>query len=178
MQRRWGELQVRKLNSLEVHVIECTQAVQAIPHHRTLSSSSSVELELSASNHVTSRDGETACREDYDKQLVKGYMKATSSMRRQKKILAQLQLPSWLGITSLGLEISGQRSLFTMSLNVQVYRNVEWDAPIMQYAREGNVRGIQELISLGKATPFDRWSLHETVLNVCESTPPIAPDRL
>jgi hypothetical protein len=53
-----------------------------------------------------------------------------------------------------------------MSLDVKVYRNVAYVAPIMEYAREGNVQAIQEMFSNGTATPHDICDDYGTVLKV------------
>lgn len=53
-----------------------------------------------------------------------------------------------------------------MSLDVKVYRTVAYDAPIMEYAREGNVSAIQEMFGNGTATPHDISDHYGTVLMV------------
>jgi hypothetical protein len=48
----------------------------------------------------------------------------------------------------------------------QTYMVVPDRAPIMQFAEEGDVRGIQELFKKGVASPYDRTSAGWTVLDV------------
>jgi hypothetical protein len=43
-----------------------------------------------------------------------------------------------------------------MSIDVKIYRSVKYNAPIMEYAREGNVPAIQKMFSKGTASPYDK----------------------
>jgi hypothetical protein len=43
-----------------------------------------------------------------------------------------------------------------MSIDVKTYRSVNYNAPIMEYAREGNVDAIQEMFTKGTASPYDK----------------------
>jgi hypothetical protein len=184
MQQQWAEIQINKLSNLEIHVTRCTEVVRSIRPYPAISASSIIEQRPSESVEICSDDTDPACTKDDSKQLARSYRKVSYSLKRQKQTLARLQLPSWLRLTSLCLEICGQRSLYGMSLDVKVYRNVAYDAPIMEYAREGNVQAIQEMFSNGTATPHDTWEGKETVLNVCLSdfaSPPllsVPTDRL
>jgi hypothetical protein len=166
MQREWAEIQANKLTTLELYVTQCREAVQSISHPQALSSFSSIELKSSESDRPSSSDPDAVTQEDSCKQIARSYKKVTYSLKIQQQTLARLQLPSWLRLTNLCLEICGRRSLYGMSLDVKVYRIVSWDDPITKYARKGNVRGIQELFSQGIATPLDRLNEHGTVLDV------------
>lgn len=81
-------------------------------------------------------------------------------------------------MTSLCLEICGERSFYGMSLDVKAYRSVDLYAPIMEYAREGNVQAIQEMFSKGTATPHDTWRHRETVLSIAAQSGQIEVCRL
>jgi hypothetical protein len=170
MQRQWAEIQVSKLNHLEVQVTQCTMAVRSISPSSAVPNSSNMERHVSERNELPSHNGNAAGPKDDCQELTRSYKRLTSSITRQKRILARLKLPSWLRLTSLCLEICGERSIYGMSLDVKAYRSVDIDAPIMEYARKGNVHAIQEMFSKGTATPHDRWNDHQTVLMVCGSS--------
>jgi hypothetical protein len=169
MQREWAEIQVSKLNHLEVQVTQCTMAVRSFPAHSAIINSSKMEKLVSERDEVPPSNGDVAGAKDDCQELARSYKRVTSSITSQKRILARLKLPSWLRLTSLCLELRGERTIYGMSLYVTAYRNVDYNAPIFKYAREGNVQAIQEMFSKGTATPHDKWLHHETVLNVCES---------
>lgn len=155
-----------------MHITECTEAVRSIPQRSETSFHPRIE-------EVPSSESDEACQnsshpaksenEHERKALVKSCKRVTSSLARQKEILARLKLPSWLRMTSLCLEICGQRSLYGMSLDVKVYRIVSSDAPVMEFARAGNVVAIQEMFSNRTATPHDitiyGWSILEVILS-------------
>jgi hypothetical protein len=122
------------------------------------------------SDEITSNNGNAAGAKDDCQELARSYKRVTSSITSQKRILARLKLPFWVQMTSLCLEICGERSFYGMSLDVKAYRSVDLYAPIMEYAREGNVQAIQEMFSKGTATPHDTWRHRETVLSVCVSS--------
>jgi hypothetical protein len=169
MQRQWADIQVQKIANLEICVAQCTEAVLSFQKPSKILSPTAIEQHPSERVYtpgVANSNGDC-------KQLERKYKKVASSLRRQNRILVRLKLPSWLRLTPLCLEICSQRSLYEMSLNVKVYRRVDYDAPIMKCAREGNVSAIREMLSNGTATPLDTWEDLETVLNVGESTFPI-----
>lgn len=167
MQRQWAEIQVSKLNHLEVQVTQCTMSVRSIPPHSGVLKSSNMEKVVSENDETTPYNGNNASTKNDYQELARSYKRVTSSITRQKRILARLKLPSWLRLTSLCLEIRGERSFYGMSLDVKAYRSVDYDSPIMQYARQGNLQAIQDMFSKGTATPHDMWSEHDTVLTVC-----------
>jgi hypothetical protein len=169
MQRQWAEIQVSKLNLLEVQVTQCTVAVRSIPPYSAILDSSNMEKHGSESDELPLNNGNAAGAEGDCQVLAKNYKRVTSSMTRQKRILARLKLPRWLQLTSFCLEIRGERSICGMLLDVTAYRNVDFYSPIMQHARQGNVQAIQEMFSKGTATPHDTWEDYETVLNVRSS---------
>jgi hypothetical protein len=145
-------------------------AVRSIPPFSAVPNSSNMERHVSERNELPPQNGNAAGAKDDCQELVRTYKRVTSSITRQKRILARLKLPSWLQLTSLCLEIRGERTIYGISLDVKAYRNVDYNAPIMEYAREGNVQAIQEMFSKGTATPHDSWNDHETVLSVCGSS--------
>jgi hypothetical protein len=167
MQREWAEIQVRKLNHLEVQVKQCKMAVRSIPPYPAVPDSSNMENRVSNSDELPLNNGNAAGAKDDCQELARGYKRVTSSITRQKRILAHLKLPSWLRLTSLCLEIRGARSIYGMSLDVMAYRSVDYDAPIMHYARGGNVQAIQEMFSKRTATPHDTCGGSMTVSSVC-----------
>jgi hypothetical protein len=166
MQRQWADIQVQKIANLEICVAQCTEAVHSFQKPSKILSPTAIEQHPS---EIVCTPGIANSKGDC-KQLARKYKKVASSLRRQNQILVRLELPSWLRLTSLCLEICSQRSLYGMSLNVKVYRTVDFDAPIMKCAREGNVSAIREMFSNGTATPIDTWAGLETVLNVGDST--------
>jgi hypothetical protein len=166
MQREWAEIQVSKLNHLEVQVTQCTMAVRSFPAHSAIINSSKMEKLVSERDEVPPSNGDVAGAKDDCQELARSYKRVTSSITSQKRILARLKLPYWLQLTSFCLELRGERSIYGMSLDVKAYRSVEYDSPIMEYARGGNVQAIQEMFSKGTATPHDTWGDYETVLNV------------
>jgi hypothetical protein len=110
-------------------------------------------------------DSENLC-----KQLARSYKKATSSLARQKETLVRLKLPSWLRVSTLCFEFRGRRSLYSMALDVKVYRIVSYSAPIFQFSRTGNVVAIQEMFSKGTATPNDMTVWGQSILEVISPT--------
>jgi hypothetical protein len=141
-------------------------AVRSIPPSSAVPNSSNMERHVSERNELQPHTGNAVGAKDECQELARSYKRVTSSITSQKRILARLKLPSWLQLTSLCLEIRGERSIYGMSLDVKAYRSVAYDAPIMEYAREGNVQAIQEMFSKGTATPHDTWADSETVLIV------------
>ena len=170
MQRQWEEIQVSKLNHLEVQVTQCTMAVRSIQPSSAVPNSPNMEKHEFERDELPPHNKNAAGAKDDCQELARSYKRVTSSITSQKKILARLKLPSWLQLTSLCLEVRGERSIYGISLDVKAYRSVDYNAPIMKYARKGNVQAIQEMFSKGTATPHDTWADSETVLNVCEST--------
>lgn len=156
-----------KLSNLEMYVSECTEAVRSIPQRSATSFHPSIEEVPSSENNEARQNGTHPAKSENDcKALVRSGKRVTSSLARQKEILVRLKLPSWLRMTSLCLELCGQRSLYGMSLDVKVYRIVSYDAPIMNFAQTGNVVAIQEMFSNGTATPHDMTDWGDSILKV------------
>ncbi len=134
---------------------------------------STIPSQLGIEDHPPSEGVETDgtdTRQSYPKhkgkELTRSCKKLTSTLERQRAILAQLKLPSWLTRTSFCLEICGQRSLYEISLNLKVYRIFSDTAPIMEFARTGNVAAIQEMFTKGTASPYDTDIWGYSVLDV------------
>jgi hypothetical protein len=178
MQKQWAEIQADKLSNLEIHVTQCAEVVRSLRQDSAISASLVIDRRPSESDETSSNDTDPAGPKDECKQLATSYKDVSYLLKRQKQTLARLQFPSWLQLTSLCLEVCGQRSLYGTSLDVKVYRNVDKYAPIMQYARQGDVQAIQEMFSKGTATPHDRWGDSETVLNVCIAMLTVRTDGL
>jgi hypothetical protein len=154
-----------------MYVAECTEAVRSIPQRSATSFPPRIEeVPSSESDEAGQNSTHPAKSENECKALVKSCKRVTSSLARQKEILARLKLPSWLRITSLCLEICGPRSLYEISLDVKVYRIVPFTAPVMKFARAGNVVAIQEMFSKGTATPHDMTDWGFSILEVILST--------
>jgi hypothetical protein len=174
MQMQWAEMQAHKLSNLEAYVTQFTEAVWASPQHFPRSTCSIIQQCTSESIDTLSNNADDAKSNDC-KQLARTYKKARTSLKSPKRILARLGMPSWLNMTSICLELCGQQSLCGMSIGVKIYRSVDYNAPIMKYAREGNVRAIQEMFSKGTASPYDKVEMSSswcgiTVLEVLALT--------
>lgn len=157
---------MRKLSNLEIYVTQCTQAIQSIPQCSKTSSISIEGRPSPESDGTGHSDTHLADQKNDCKELARSYKRVSSSLARQRKTLARLKLPSWLRSTSLCLELCGQRSLYGMSLDVRVYRIVSDTAPIMEFARAGNVPAIQEMFSKGAASPHDTTIYGSPLLEV------------
>jgi hypothetical protein len=154
MQMQWAEMQAHRLGNLEAYVTQFTEAVRSSPQDFR-STCSVIEERTSESVDTLSYNAEDAKSNDC-KQLARTYKKVRTPLKSPKRILARLGMPSWLNMSSLCLELGGQRSLCGMSIYVKSYRSVNYNAPIMKHAREGNFRAIQEMFSKGTASPYDK----------------------
>lgn len=150
-----AQMQAHRLDNLEAYVTRFTEAVRSSPPQDSRSTCSVIEERTTESVDTLSYNADDAKSNDC-KQLARTCKKVRTPFKSPKRILARLGMPSWLKITSLCLELCGQRSICGMSIDVKTYRSVNYNAPIMEYAREGNVDAIQEMFSKGTASPYDK----------------------
>jgi hypothetical protein len=71
-----------------------------------------------------------------------------------RNIVAKVQVPRW--ISNLVWECRGNEEATSWRFTFQAYRIVPWNSPLFKFAENGNVEGIQELLSSHQALVNDR----------------------
>lgn len=66
----------------------------------------------------------------------------------------RVSLPSWMAVKTL--EIAGLKAPDGWKFALRTYNIVSLDSEVVRCAMDGNIRGLQELFSSKKASPFDR----------------------
>jgi hypothetical protein len=94
------------------------------------------------------------------------YPRSKGLSKRQNKLKARFLTPKWLFGVSRAIEIYESRARAGWNFSIQVYNIVPGGSPVFLMASKGNVVGIQQLFSTGKASPFDRNESGWTVLDV------------
>ena len=85
---------------------------------------------------------------------------------KQNNIIFRLRTPWWFSFGGLCFDVFMRKSLFEGGIGYRAYRVVSPDAPIIKYAKNGNITAIQEMFSNGIASPNDRTTDGWTVLGV------------
>jgi hypothetical protein len=98
--------------------------------------------------------------------LEQSHQQLPNAAKRLKRLMARLQVPAWFSLSSHAWEVCCYKAKSGWMFTAQAYRVVPDDSPIMKFARSGDVRGIQELFKKNMASPYDRRTGGETVLDV------------
>jgi hypothetical protein len=94
------------------------------------------------------------------------FQKFHRAAKRQLKLKARFQTPTWLFGVSRAIELYECRMHAGWNFNIQVYNVVPYDSQIFEMARSGDVIGIQDLFRTGQASPFNQDPHGFTVLDV------------
>ncbi|TGO57569.1 hypothetical protein BCON_0064g00390 [Botryotinia convoluta] len=90
--------------------------------------------------------------------------RSTRTLSKHQKILnAKLRLPFFSGVWEL---CAYQQSTSRWAFTLRTYSIVDYSAPIMELARDGDVAGMQQLFQTRQASPFDVDKHGETLLHV------------
>jgi hypothetical protein len=84
--------------------------------------------------------------------------------KRELRLKLRIQTPKLLFGVCRAIEIYESRAAW--GFNIYIYNVVPNDSPIFSMAKNGDIVGIQQLFSAGRASPFDRNLSGETVLDV------------
>jgi hypothetical protein len=166
LQRRHHELQQQELGEVKLALSQVLSLhschVSVGPSKHVVSYEESLEEKLDDQILVTSK-GQFQCEENA---LERSQQRVIHATKRQKRLMARLRTPSWLSLSSNALEICCYKVNSGWMFTAQAYRVVPRNSPIIQLAKDGNVRGIQELFEKKLASPYDKTSDGFTVLDV------------
>lgn len=161
LQLHWAKLQQRELSNLKVCA---SQSADTVVSSRTtwnqrislapcqVKPTSKVECQISAATSGS---------------LGQAIARVKQAQVRQRPFIALLSAPRWLSLTSRALEISGAKAPFGWDFSIRTYNIVSWDAPVMEYARQGEVSKVQKLLADGNASLSDRNEYGQDILDVC-----------
>lgn len=77
----------------------------------------------------------------------------------------RFSLPSWM--TSQILEVAGMRAPGGWNWIMRTYSEIPYTSKAVHFTRCGDVKGLQDLFTSGKASPFDRVDFNgHTLLHV------------
>lgn len=84
----------------------------------------------------------------------------TNSKKDVEVVTVRYRSPSWLA--NRMWNIQAVKASYGWDTRLRAYNVVPCESPVLVYARENNVRGLQELFSERSASPFDcdddRWT--------------------
>ncbi|KAF7876951.1 uncharacterized protein EAF02_008171 [Botrytis sinoallii] len=92
-----------------------------------------------------------------------GSRSAKTLSKYQKTLSAKLRLPFFSGVWEL---CAYQQSISGWDFKLRIYNVVDYDAPIMTLARNGDVAGMQQLFETQQASPYDVNIYGQTILHV------------
>ncbi|KAF7924400.1 uncharacterized protein EAE98_007451 [Botrytis deweyae] len=92
-----------------------------------------------------------------------GSRSAKTLSKYQKTLSAKLRLPFFSGVWEL---CAYQQSISGWDFKLRIYNVVDYDAPIMELARVGDLAGMQQLFQTRQASPYDVNIYGETILHV------------
>jgi len=98
--------------------------------------------------------------------LKQSHQQVIYSAKRLKRLMARLRTPAWLSNSGNVWEVCCYKAKSGWMFTAQTYRVVPEDSQIMQFAIDGDVKGIQELFGKNMASPYDRVRDGQTVLDV------------
>jgi hypothetical protein len=101
-----------------------------------------------------------------DDYLERGLQHVTYTTKRRERLMARLWMPVWLSMFRNSWEVRLYRATTCWTFIAQSYRTVPSDSPIMKFASNGDLRGMQKLFENKLASPYDRSRDGTTVLDV------------
>ena len=86
--------------------------------------------------------------------------------QRQRRFIARVRAPTWVYLFSHALEFCGYQSRAGWMFTFRTYNIVPFEASILEYVKDGDIKSVQRLFSERKASPFDRTVAGFTLLDV------------
>jgi hypothetical protein len=77
----------------------------------------------------------------------------TNTKKEVEVVIVQYRSPSWLA--NRMWNIQAVKASYGWDISLRAYNVVHRESPVLKYARDNNVRGLQELFSERIASPFD-----------------------
>lgn len=95
----------------------------------------------------------------------------------ERRFLVRLEPPAWAWFLNRALEICACQSHAGSLFAFRAYNLIPPEAKILECVREGNVNGVQKLLSDRKTSPFDRTPAGFTLLDVSDLSNIAGPDN-